>query len=116
MSVIKRTLLILSLLLIGGTFTVALAEHKEGFKEGSQIPAKMAQGILKATDPLNHTITMDMGAVEEDREIRDHQFTTLKMSNEAWEQLHRVGKLGERLEIRLSADDVVQSVAAGTGP
>lgn len=118
MKSIKRVFVALSVLLVSGAFAVVMAGHKEPMsQEGSTIPVKIVQGILKAVDPLNHTITMDMGAMEyEAGQIVEHQMTTLRVSNEAFEQIHRVGKKGERLELRLSSDDVVEAVAVGTGP
>lgn len=112
MGMMKRSVLVLFVLLVGGAFAVATAEHKGG---GAQTPEKIVQGVLKEIDPLNHTITMDMGVLA-DRENPESQMVMLKVGNEAFEQIHRTAKKGERLELRLSGDDVVQSVAVGTGP
>lgn len=113
-----RMLSALFVVLVSAAFTIAMAEHKDKdatLNPGSHASVKMAQGILKAVDPLNHTITMDMGVIEEGR-IVEHQMITLRVTNEAFEQIHRVGKKGERLELRLSGDDVVQAATVGTGP
>ncbi len=117
MRMMKRGGLVLFVLLVSGALTFAMAERrdKDAFKGGSHIPMKNVQGILTEIDPLHHTITMDFGIVE-DQEIKEHRMMMLKVDDEAFDQIHRVGKKGDRLELRLSADDVVQSVAAGIGP
>jgi sensor histidine kinase YesM len=109
----KKLVAALFVSLISGSLTVALADHMS--KTGTHKPEKMVQGILKDVDPLNHTITMDLG-VREDQEIKESQLVNLKVSDEAFEQIHRSGKTGQRLELRLSGDDVVEAIAVGMGP
>ncbi len=117
MGMMKRGGLVLFVLLVSGVLTFAMAERrdKDAFHSGSQIPMKNVQGILTEVDSTHHTITMDLGVVE-DQEIKEHRMMMLKVADDAFDQIHRVGKKGDRLELRLSADDVVQSVSAGTGP
>jgi hypothetical protein len=115
MGMMKRGGLVLFVLLVSGALTFAIARDKDAFKADSRIPVKNVQGILTDIDPLDHTITMDLGVVE-DQEIKEHRLMLLKVDDEAFDQIHRVGKKGERLELRLSADDIVQSVSVGTGP
>lgn len=115
MRMMQRGVLVLFVMLVSGLLTMAIARDKDALKGDSRIPVKNVQGILTEIDPLHHTITMDLG-VAEDQEIKEHRLMMLKVDDEAFDQIHRVGKPGERLELRLSADDVVQSVSAGLGP
>ena len=104
----KRLILLLFVLLASGSFTAAIATAQIPAQKGAPgAPVKIVQGILKGIDPLNQTITV---------EIVEGQTVTLKVDNDAFAQLHRVGKKGERVELRLSGNDVVQTVAVGTGP
>jgi hypothetical protein len=104
----KRLILLLFVLLASGSFTAAIATAQIPAQKGDpRAPVKIVQGTLKGIDPLNKTITV---------EIVEGQAVTLKVDNDAFEQVHRVGKKGERVELRLSAKDVVQTVAVGTGP
>lgn len=90
------------------TFIAATAMAQIPAQKGApQAPVKIVQGTLKGVDPLNKTITV---------EIVEGQSVTLKVDNDAFAQVHRVGKKGERVELRLSGNDVVQTVAVGTGP
>lgn len=111
----RKGVLVLFVMLVSGMLTLASARDKDAFKGDSRIPVKNAQGVLTEIDPLNHTITMDLGVME-DQEIKEHRLMQLKVADEAFDQVHRTGKTGDRLEIRLSADDVVQSVSVGIGP
>lgn len=104
----KKLMMFLFMLLVGGSFIAAMATAQIPAQKGDpRAPVKIVQGTLKGIDPLNKTITVEIVA---------GQSVTLKVDNEAFEQIHRVGKKGERLELRLSGKDVVQTVAVGTGP
>lgn len=106
--VMKRMMVLLFVLLVGGSVTAAIATAQIPAQKGDpQAPVKIVQGMLKGIDPLNKTITV---------EIVEGQSVTLKVDNDAFAQLHRVGKKGERVELRLSGNDVVQTVAVGLGP
>jgi hypothetical protein len=101
---IKRMFLVLSILLVSGWFTIAMATHKEG---ASHTPVKIVQGTLKAMDASKGTVTV---------EIVEGQSVTLKLEKDALANLHRVFKKGRRVELRLSGSDVVESLDVGTGP
>ncbi|MBI4400506.1 MAG: hypothetical protein HY581_02600 [Nitrospirae bacterium] len=104
----KKIMLVLFVLLVSGSFTAAIATAQIPAQKGApHAPVKIVQGTLKGVDPLNKTITV---------EIVEGQTVTLKVDVDAFEQIHRVGKKGERLELRLSAKDIVETVAVGTGP
>lgn len=84
----------------------ALAGHgAEG--AGTFKPVKLVQGSLKGIDLQKETVTV---------EIVEGQSVTLKVHVDALQQVHRSGKIGKRVELRLDADDVVQVVAVGMGP
>ncbi len=102
---IKRSLLVLLVVLVSGAFTIVSAADKE--ERAAQAPVKIVQGTLKAFDVKGKTATV---------EIVQGQSVKLKLSDAAADQLDRVGKKGERVELRLSGNDVVQTVAVGTGP
>lgn len=102
----KRIIIVLCLLVLTGWAGLAFAGHKAA-GSGTFKPVKIVQGALKAVDVLNETITV---------EIIKGQAVTLKVHVDALEQVRRVGKLGERVELRLDADDIVHVVAVGTGP
>lgn len=102
----KRIIIVLCLLVLTGWMGLALAGHKAA-GSGTFKPVKIVQGALKAVDVLNETITV---------EIIKGQVVTLKVHVDALEQVRRVGKIGERVELRLDADDIVHVVAVGTGP
>lgn len=105
---ITRTSLILLALLISGSFAAAIATAQIPAQKGDpNAPAKIVQGTLKAVDEKNSSVTVEIVA---------GQAVTLKVDKGALDQLHRVGKVGERVELRLSAKDVVVTVAVGTGP
>ncbi len=101
----KKLMLILSIIVIGGFLSVAMAETKA--ERAAQAPVKIVQGTLKEVDVKGKTATV---------EIVPGQSVKLKLSAEAADQLDRVGKKAERVELRLSKEDVVQTVAVGTGP
>ncbi|MBI1819841.1 MAG: hypothetical protein HYR81_05890 [Nitrospirae bacterium] len=94
----------LSILLVSGSFTVAMATHKEG---ASHTPVKIVQGTLKALDAGKGTVTV---------EIVEGQAVTLKLAKDALENLHRTFKKGHRVELRISGSDMVESLDVGTGP
>jgi hypothetical protein len=98
----------LVVLLLGGSVlaTPALAQIPAQ-KGAPHAPVKIVQGTIKAVDEKAGSVTV---------EIVPGQAVTLKVEKGAMEQLHRVGKKGERVELRLSAKDVVETVAVGTGP
>jgi hypothetical protein len=101
----KKLMWILSAILLGGSMSLAMAETKA--ERASQAPVKIVQGTLKEIDLKSKTATV---------EIVQGQSVKLKLSDAAADQLDRVGKKAERVELRLSKDDVVQTVAVGTGP
>ena len=104
----KRVILLSLVVLLSGSLTAAIATAQIPAQKGApQAPVKIVQGTLKGIDPLNKTITVEIVA---------GQAVTLKVDNDAFAQVHRVGKKGERVELRLSGNDVVQTVAVGTGP
>ena len=105
---ITKTLLVLLALLVSGSFAAAVATAQIPAQKGApQAPVKIVQGMLKTVDEKNSSVTVEIVA---------GQAVTLKVDKGALEQLRRVGKKGERVELRLSSDDVVQTVAVGTGP
>ncbi len=101
----KNIMPVLFIMLVSGSLTMAMAETKAERAKGA--PVKIVQGTLKEVDVKGKTATV---------EIVQGQAVKLKLSEEAADQLDRVGKKAERVELRLSADDVVQTVAVGTGP
>jgi hypothetical protein len=102
----KKCLLVVCVLALSGWGGMAMAGHKsEG--AGTLKPVKIVQGTLKAVDRQKETVTI---------EVVGGQSVTVKIHVDALEQLHRTGKAGERVELRLDADDVVQVVAVGLGP
>ena len=104
----KKIMLMVFVLLVSGSLAVTMAYAQIPAQKGDPgSPVKIVQGTLKGIDPLNKTITVEIVA---------GQAVTLKMDNAAFEQIHRVGKKGERVELRLTGNDVVQTVAVGTGP
>jgi hypothetical protein len=104
----KKIMLMLFALLLSGSLAVTMASAQIPAQKGDPgSPVKIVQGTLKGIDPLNKTITVEIVA---------GQAVTLKVDNDAFAQVHRVGKKGERVELRLSGNDVVQTVAVGTGP
>jgi hypothetical protein len=96
----------LAILVLSGWAGLAVAGHKTG-GPGTFKPVKIVQGTLKGVDLLNETITV---------EIVKGQKVTLKVDVDALDQVRRNGKVGERVELRLDAGDIVQTVAVGTGP
>jgi hypothetical protein len=102
----KRIIIVLCLLTLIGWMGSAEAGHKST-SPGSFKPVKIVQGTLRGIDILKETITV---------EIVEGQKVTLKVHVDALEQIRRVGKIGERVELRLDADDIVHVVAVGTGP
>ena len=103
---IRRAVIALCVLVLTGWIGLALAGHKAA-GSGTFKPVKIVQGALKGIDTVNETITV---------EIIKGQTVTLKVHVDALEQVRRVGKIGERVELRLDTDDVVHVVAVGTGP
>ncbi|MBI4400505.1 MAG: hypothetical protein HY581_02595 [Nitrospirae bacterium] len=105
----KRTvvgLCMLGILALSGWAGLAVAGHK-ATGAGTFKPEKIVQGTLKGMDILKETITV---------EIVEGQKVTLKVDVDALNQIRRTGKIGERVELRLDANDIVQTVAVGTGP
>lgn len=103
---IRKAVVALCVLALTGWVGLAFAGHK-ATGSGTFKPVKIVQGALKAVDVLNETITV---------EIVKGQTVKLKVHADALEQVRRVGKIGERVELRLDADDIVHVVAVGTGP
>jgi hypothetical protein len=103
---IRRAVIALCVLVLTGWIGLALAGHKAA-GSGTFKPVKIVQGTLKGIDTVNETITVEVVA---------GQKVTLKVHLDALEQIRRVGKIGERVELRLDADDIVHVVAVGTGP
>lgn len=103
----KRGLVILfCLLAMAGWVGLAAAGHKaEG--PGTFKPATLVQGVLKGMDFQKETVTV---------EIMEGQPVTFKVGIEVLQQLHRNGKIGKRVELRLDADGIVQVAAVGIGP
>jgi hypothetical protein len=102
----KKAVIALCILTLSAWAGLAVAGHKVS-GSGTFKPVKIVQGALKAIDIMNETITV---------EIIKGQTVTLKVHVDALEQVRRVGKIGERVELRLDADDIVHVVAVGTGP
>ena len=102
----KRIIIVLCVLVLTGWIGLAFAGHKAA-GSGTFKPVKIVQGALKGIDTVNETITV---------EIIKGQTVTLKVHVDALEQVRRVGKIGERVELRLDTDDMVHVVAVGTGP
>jgi hypothetical protein len=102
----KRIIIVLCVLVLTGWIGLAFAGHKAA-GSGTFKPVKIVQGALKGIDTVNETITV---------EIIKGQTVTLKVHVDALEQVRRVGKIGERVELRLDTDDIVHVVAVGTGP
>jgi hypothetical protein len=104
----KKVMLALFMFMVSGSFIATMALAQVPAQKGDpHAPVKIVQGTLKGLDEKNQTVTV---------EIVEGQAVTLKMDPDAVEQLRRTGKKGERVELRLSAKDVVQTVAVGTGP
>lgn len=102
----KRVVVAFCILALSGWAGVALAGHKaEG--SGTFKPVKLVQGTLKGIDLQKETITV---------EIVEGQNVMLKVNTDALQQIHREGKVGKRVELRLDVDDIVQVVAVGMGP
>jgi hypothetical protein len=101
----KTPMLVLAIMVIGGSLSVAMAETKA--ERAAQAPVKIVQGTLKEVDVKGKTVTV---------EIVQGQAVKLKATDQVLDQLDRVGKKAERVELRLSKEDVVQTVAVGTGP
>ena len=104
--IIRRVVVALCVLVLTGWVGLAFAGHKAA-GSGTFKPVKIVQGTLKGIDLLNETITV---------EIVEGQKITLKVDVDALQQIRRTGKTGERVELRLDANDIVQTVAVGTGP
>lgn len=102
----KKAVIALCILTLSAWGGLAVAGHKTG-GSGTFKPVKIVQGTLKGVDLLNETITV---------EIVKGQKVTLKVDVDALDQVRRNGKVGERVELRLDAGDIVQTVAVGTGP
>jgi hypothetical protein len=103
--VLRQILVLLLAALVSGAQALVCAADKE--ERAAQAPVKIVQGTLVAFDVKGKTATV---------EIVKGQTVKLKLSDGAADQLERVGKKGERVELRLLANDVVQTVAVGTGP
>ena len=104
----KKIMLLGAILLVGGSFIATVATAQIPAQKGDpHAPTKIVQGTLKGIDEKNQKVTVEIVA---------GQVVTLTVDPDAMEQLHRVGKKGERVELRLSAKDVVQTVAVGMGP
>jgi hypothetical protein len=104
----KRLVLTVLAVLVSGSFIATMALAQVPAQKGDpKAPVKIVQGTLKGLDAKNNTVTV---------EIVQGQAVTLNMDPDAAEQLRRTAKKGERVELRLSAKDVVQTVAVGTGP
>lgn len=102
----KSVVIALCVLALSGWAGVALAGHKaEG--SGTFKPVKLIQGTLKGMDFQKETITV---------EIVEGRNVTFKVNVDALQQIHREGKIGKRVELRLDTDDIVQVVAVGMGP
>ena len=102
---ITRTLLAL---LVSGSFIATMALAQVPAQKGDpNAPAKIVQGTLKGIDTKSNKVTV---------EIVPGQAVTLNVESDAMEQLRRTAKMGERVELRLSAKDVVVTTAVGTGP
>ena len=104
----KKVTLWLFIVLVGGAVVASAALAQVPAQKGDpHAPAKIVQGTLKSIDEKNGTVTV---------EIVKGQAVTMKVEKDALTQLHRTGKKGERVELRLSAKDTVETVAVGTGP
>lgn len=105
---IKRSVPVLWVVLVSGAFIATAALAQVPAQKGDpHAPAKIVQGTIKAIDEKNSSVTVEIVA---------GQAVTLKVEKDAFAQLRRTGKKGERVELRLSAKDVVETVAVGTGP
>jgi hypothetical protein len=104
----KKVMSVLFIMLASGSFAAAIATAQIPAQKGAPgAPVKIVQGTLKAVDEKASSVTVEIVA---------GQAVTLKVDKGALDQLRRVGKTGERVELRLSGDDIVQTVAVGTGP
>jgi hypothetical protein len=104
----KKVMSVLFIMLVSGSFIATMALAQVPSQKGDpNAPVKIVQGTLKGMDEKNQKVTVEIVA---------GQAVTLSVAPDAMEQLSRTGKKGERVELRLSAKDVVQTVAVGTGP
>ena len=104
----KKIMLMLFVMLVSGSFIATMALAQVPAQKGDpHAPVKIVQGTLKGMDEKKQTVTVEIVA---------GQAVTLNVDPDAMEQLRRTGKKGERVELRLSGKDVVQTVAVGTGP
>lgn len=104
----KKIMLGLFIMLVSGAVTAAVATaHVPAQKGAPHAPVKLVQGTLKALDEKAGSVTV---------EIVPGQAVTLKLEKDALDQLRRTFKKGERVELRLSAKDMVETTAVGTGP
>ncbi len=104
----KKIMLMLFVMLVSGSFITTMATAQIPAQKGAPgAPVKIVQGTLKAIDEKAGSVTVEIVA---------GQAVTLKVEKDAMEQLRRTGKKGERVELRLSGKDEVQTVAVGTGP
>ncbi len=102
----KRVLMVVCILAVGGGAGLAVAGHNTG-GPGTFKPTKIVQGVIKAIDFQHETVTV---------EIVEGQHVTLKVHVDALDQLDRTGKVGKRVELRLNEEDIVHVVAVGLGP
>ena len=104
----KKIMLMLFVMLVSGSFIAMMALAQVPAQKGDpHAPSKIVQGTLKSVDEKNSSVTV---------EIVPGQAVTLKVEKDALAQLHRNAKKGERVELRLSGKDVVETAAVGTGP
>ena len=104
----KKIMLVGAILLVGGSLIAVTASAQVPAQKGDpHAPTKIVQGTLKSVDEKNSSVTVEIVA---------GQAVTLKVEKDALAQLHRSGKPGERVELRLSGKDMVETVAVGTGP
>ena len=104
----KKIMLLGAILLAGGSLIATTVWAQVPSQKGDpHAPVKIVQGTIKAIDEKNQKVTVEIVA---------GQAVTLTVDPDAMEQLRRSGKKGGRVELRLSAKDVVQTVAVGMGP
>lgn len=104
----KKIMLLGAILLVSGSLIATVATAQVPAQKGDpHAPSKIVQGTLKSVDEKNSSVTV---------EIVPGQAVTLKVEKDAFAQLRRTAKKGERVELRLSGKDVVETAAVGTGP
>jgi hypothetical protein len=104
----RKILIGLFITLASGLFLATMAMAQVPAQKGDpHSPSKIVQGTLKGVDEKNGSVTVEIVAGQD---------VTLKVEKDALAQLRRAGKKGERVELRLSGKDTVETVAVGTGP